>query len=88
MKPGASFSPLTKLVPTGMTPELEYLQVKWAAHLSYAAANSLLAEILPVADAMSVTASNAECALWELRSRQVRRSRAPLMRRGALMRHR
>ena len=55
MKPGASFSPLSKLVLTGMTPELEYLQVKWAAHLSDAAANSLLAEILPVADAISVT---------------------------------
>ncbi len=25
MKPGASFSPLVKLVPTGMAPELEYL---------------------------------------------------------------
>ena len=29
---GASFSPLTLVVPTSMTPELEYLQVKWAAH--------------------------------------------------------
>ena len=37
---GASFSPLTLVVPTSMTPELEYLQVKWAAHLSYAAATA------------------------------------------------
>ena len=53
-KPGASFSPLIELVPAGVTPELEYLQVKWAAHLSYAAATSMLAEVLPIADAISV----------------------------------
>ena len=33
---GASFSPLTRVVPACVTPELEYLQVKWAAHLPYA----------------------------------------------------
>ena len=32
-RPGASFSPMTLVVPTRVTPELEYLQVKWAAHL-------------------------------------------------------
>ncbi|UUZ76922.1 ISKra4 family transposase [Polaromonas sp. P1(28)-13] len=52
---GASFSPLTQVVPTSMTPELEYLQVKWAAHLSYAAATALLSEVLPVADTISVS---------------------------------
>ena len=52
---GASFSPLIKLVPTCVTPELEYLQVKWAAHLSYAAAAKLLSEILPITDAISVS---------------------------------
>lgn len=31
---GASFSPLTQVVPTSMTSELEYLQERWAAHLS------------------------------------------------------
>ncbi len=40
-----------------MTPELEYLQVKWAAHLPYAAATRLLCEILPVSDAISVSST-------------------------------
>src|ERR1700674_33229 len=31
--PGASFSRLVAALPTQMSPELEYLQVKWAAHL-------------------------------------------------------
>ncbi len=53
--PGASFSPLTLLVPTGVTPELEYLQVKWAAHLPYAAASKLLMEVLPIDDSISVS---------------------------------
>ena len=38
-----------------MTPELEYLQVKWAAHLSYAAATALLSEVLPTANTISVS---------------------------------
>ena len=37
-RPGASFSPLTRVVPACMTPELEYLQVKWAAHLPFSTA--------------------------------------------------
>jgi hypothetical protein len=53
---GASFSPLTLVVPTSMTPELEYLQVKWAAHFSYAAACALLSEVLPTANTISVSA--------------------------------
>ena len=52
---GTSFSPLTLVVPTSMTPELEYLQVKWAAHLSYATATRLLSEVLPVADTISIS---------------------------------
>ena len=52
---GASFSPLTQVVPTSMTPELEYLQVKWAAHLSYATATALLSEVLLTADTISVS---------------------------------
>jgi hypothetical protein len=39
-----------------MTPELEYLQVKWAAHLSYAAACALLNEVLPTTNTISVSA--------------------------------
>ena len=54
-KPDVSFSPLLGLVPAAVTPELEYLQVKWAAHLSYAVAASMLAEVLPIADVISVS---------------------------------
>jgi hypothetical protein len=36
-----------------MSPELEYLQVKWAAYLPYAAATQLLKEILPLEQAIS-----------------------------------
>jgi hypothetical protein len=42
-------------VPTGVTPELEYLQVRWAAHLPFATAARLLGELLPIADAISVS---------------------------------
>ena len=54
-RPNASLSPLNGLVPTGLTPELEYLQVTWAAYIPYAATISLLAEILPIADSISVS---------------------------------
>jgi hypothetical protein len=50
-----TFSPLTEVLPTCVTPELEYLQVKWAAQLPYAAATKLLGEILPITDALSVS---------------------------------
>jgi hypothetical protein len=52
---GASFSPLVAVVPVGVTPELEYLEVQWAAHLPYAAATKLLSQILPVEDSVSVS---------------------------------
>ncbi len=52
---GASFSPLVQVLPACVSPELEYLQVKWAAHLPYAAATQLLAEVLPISQAISVT---------------------------------
>ena len=41
--------PVETVLPTCLTPELEYLQVKWAAHAPYAAA-PLLRKVLPVAD--------------------------------------
>jgi hypothetical protein len=37
-----SFSPLALAIPLRVSPELEYLQVKWAAHLPYAVATALL----------------------------------------------
>ena len=54
-RPGASFSPLTRVVPACMTPELEYLQVKWAAHLPFSTATALLTELLPIEGAISVS---------------------------------
>jgi hypothetical protein len=47
--PGAdrhSTSPLCKALSRRVTPELEYLQVKWAAHLPFRQAAGLLKEIL------------------------------------------
>lgn len=52
---GASFSPLVTVVPTSMTPELEQLQVQWAARLSYGAATKLLSQVLPISEAISVS---------------------------------
>jgi hypothetical protein len=40
--------PLCKAVPLQVTPELEYLQAKWAAHLPYRQATELLREVLPL----------------------------------------
>src|SRR5471030_2229561 len=48
-----SLSPLALAIPLRVSPELEYLQVKWAAHLPYAVATALLKETLPVDQAIS-----------------------------------
>ena len=50
-----SFSPLALALPLRTSPELEYLQVKWAAHLPYAVATALLKETLPVDQAISAS---------------------------------
>jgi hypothetical protein len=50
-----SFSPVALAIPLRISPELEYLQVKWAAHLPYATATTLLKEILPVDEAISTS---------------------------------
>jgi len=50
-------SPLSQALPKRITPELEYLQVKWAAHLPYAAATALLKEVLPLQDAISTSSA-------------------------------
>ena len=52
--PAHSVSPLGRALPRRVTPELEYLQVKWAAHLSFAAATRLLKEVLPLQQGISV----------------------------------
>jgi hypothetical protein len=48
-------SPLSQALPKRITPELEYLQVKWAAHLPYAASTELLKEVLPLQECISAT---------------------------------
>ena len=48
-------SPLCKAVPQRVTPELEYLQVMWSAHLPYAHATALLKEVLPLQNSISTT---------------------------------
>jgi hypothetical protein len=50
-------SPLSQALPKRITPALEYLQVKWAAHLPYAAATALLKEVLPLQDAISTSSA-------------------------------
>ena len=52
-QPRRSVSPLCKAVPKRVTPELEYLQAKWAAHLPYRQATELLREVLPLDKAIS-----------------------------------
>ncbi len=50
-----TFSPLSQALPKRVTPELEYLQVKWAAHLPYSASTELLKEVLPLQECISAT---------------------------------
>ncbi|WP_281663191.1 hypothetical protein [Paraburkholderia fungorum] len=50
-----SFSPLALAMPLRGSPELGYLQVKWAAHLPCAVATTLLKEILPVDQTISTS---------------------------------
>jgi hypothetical protein len=44
----ATFSPLNKLLTTHTAPELEFLQAKWAAHVSFGAVADLLHDVLPI----------------------------------------
>jgi hypothetical protein len=39
---------LSRALPSRVTPELEYLQAKWAAHLPYRQATGMLKEVLPL----------------------------------------
>ena len=48
-----SFSPLVKLVTERSSPELVYLQTKWASLMSYGLTSQLLAEVLPLAKPVS-----------------------------------
>ena len=48
-----TFSPLSKVLTRRTTLELECLETKWAVHLPYRQANSLLKEVLPLNQAIS-----------------------------------
>ena len=50
-----TISPLAQALPKRVTPELEYLQTKWAAHLPYAAATAMLKEVLPLQNSISAS---------------------------------
>jgi predicted DNA-binding protein (UPF0251 family) len=53
--PCHTISPLADALRCRITPELEYLQVKWAAHLPYATSTRLLKEVLPLQNCISTT---------------------------------
>ena len=50
-----TISPLAQALRKRVTPELEYLQIKWAVHLPYAAATALLKEVLPLETSISAS---------------------------------
>ncbi len=45
---GGTFSPLSTLMPENTTPELLFLQTKWASMVSYGATVDLLRDVLPM----------------------------------------
>jgi hypothetical protein len=47
--------PLSQTLTTRVTPELEYLQAKWAAHLPYRLATIMLKEVLPLDKGISAS---------------------------------
>jgi hypothetical protein len=52
----ASFSPLAEFLPERSTPEMKYLETKWASLMSYGMTLDLLKEVLPVSEDLSTTA--------------------------------
>lgn len=57
-----SYSPLAKLLPDRTTPELQYLQNKWAALMSYGLTVKLLEEVLPLDKCVSTATLSAQVA--------------------------
>jgi hypothetical protein len=53
---GRSFSPVAELLPERTSPELRYLETKFAALVSYGLTVKLLEEVLPIDQALSPTA--------------------------------
>ena len=56
LNPHASFSPLAERLPERTSPELTYLETKFAALVSYGLSLKLLEEVLPIGQQLSVTA--------------------------------
>lgn len=54
-----SFSPLAKLLTERISPELSYLEAKWASLVSYGMTVNLLEEVLPINTAISSVFNNA-----------------------------
>jgi hypothetical protein len=48
-----TYSPLAALLPEHLTPELLFLETKWAALVSYGVTAELLHEVLPIDDALA-----------------------------------
>lgn len=59
-----TFSPMSKGITHRTTLELECLQTRWAAHLPYRQANSLLKEVLPLSQAISFSTTDAVSSQW------------------------
>ena len=55
-QPKQTFSPLTELLPERSTPELRYLEAKFAGLVSYGLSAKLLAEVLPLGRTLHATA--------------------------------
>jgi hypothetical protein len=51
--PTKTFSPLAALLPEYLTPELLFLETKWAALVSYGVTAQLLQDVLPIDDALA-----------------------------------
>jgi hypothetical protein len=51
--PAETYSPLAVLLPEHLTPELLFLETKWAALVSYGVTAELLQEVLPIDDALA-----------------------------------
>jgi hypothetical protein len=52
-RPTMTFSPPAALLPEHLTPELLFLETKWAALVSYGVTAQLLHEVLPIDDALA-----------------------------------
>ena len=61
LNPRASFSPLAERLPERTSPELTYLETKFAALVSYGLSLKLLEEVLPIGQRLSGTPCRTGC---------------------------